>query len=311
MDRNLSVWSYINYFQSSSQTQKYLRSCYQKAELSDADTKSYDNCYPFMYYLEQGEVYYEQAAISPLSIKPILLFYGFVHLMKACLLTKDPLYPETTTVLAHGLTTRKRKKQNYLFLQDEVKIQKNGLFSYFFEQLFHVKHFPGEKFKMEELLLEIPEIQDTYEYLFNKKAFIPFRSENTLPLDEEVLKHFHMSQSLFKNYLSERLGNRGNWIQDNTLQINNQIDTPPIRLNQKEDLFYLPISRSIANDIPEILIHYALLYNLSMIARYETEWWVELLKNHANEDYPLIRELLLISEQKTPRLILDLLEIKK
>ena len=64
-----------------------------------------------------------------LLIQPILLFYGFVHLIKACLLQQDPCYPENTSVFAHGVTTRKRKKQQYEFLKDEVKFQKNGLFS--------------------------------------------------------------------------------------------------------------------------------------------------------------------------------------
>ena len=57
--------------------------------------------------------------------KPMLLFYGMGQLFKACLLTIDPNYPESTSVLAHGVTTRKRKKQGYQFLEDEVKIQKN------------------------------------------------------------------------------------------------------------------------------------------------------------------------------------------
>ena len=29
--------------------------------------------------------------------------------------------------------------------------------------------------------------------------------------------------------------------------------------------------------LPELLIHYLLLYNLSMISRYETDWWYDLL----------------------------------
>ncbi len=57
----------------------------------------------------------------------MLLFYGMSQLFKACLLTIDPNYPESTTVLAHGVTTRKRKKQGYQFLEDEVKVQKKWI----------------------------------------------------------------------------------------------------------------------------------------------------------------------------------------
>ncbi len=82
----------------------------------------------------------------------MLLFYGISQLFKACLLTIDPNYPESTTVLAHGVTTRKRKKQGYQFLEDEVKVQKNGLFTHVAEQLFHMKHLESEKFNMLDLM---------------------------------------------------------------------------------------------------------------------------------------------------------------
>ena len=40
--------------------------------------------------------------------------------------------------------------------------------------------------------------------------------------------------------------------------------------------------------LPELISHYLILYNLSMIARYETEWWSELLKTTPNDDYPIL-----------------------
>ena len=44
--------------------------------------------------------------------------------------------------------------------------------------------------------------------------------------------------------------------------------------------------------LPELISHYLVLYNLSMIARYETEWWSELLKTTPNDDYPTIIQFL-------------------
>ncbi len=40
--------------------------------------------------------------------------------------------------------------------------------------------------------------------------------------------------------------------------------------------------------IHEIVAHYLLLYNLSMICRYETEWWYDLLHSYSNDAYPFI-----------------------
>ena len=52
--------------------------------------------------------------------------------------------------------------------------------------------------------------------------------------------------------------------------------------------------------LPELLVHYLLLYNLSMISRYETDWWYDLLGSYGSEDYPFIYQFLNISAQKIP-----------
>ena len=52
-----------------------------------------------------------------------------------------------------------------------------------------------------------------------------------------------------------------------------------------------------------MLAHYLLLYNLSMISRYETEWWYELLHTYSSKDYPFILRFLEVTAQKIPYLI--------
>ncbi|MBN8194606.1 YaaC family protein [Bacillus sp. NTK074B] len=303
-------WDFIHYFQSAEYSQKFLKKCYEKIGSSKAEMKSYDNCYPFMYYLEQGELYYKQAVISPLSLKPILLFYGYIHFIKAIVLTEDPAYPETTTVLAHGITSRKRKKQQYRFLQDEVKVQKNGLFSHFSDLVFHVKHIVGEKYKMEDLLVQIPELDEAFFILLKKKTMFWFNNQHELNVDESVLSHFHMSEDLFKQYLNEKVTGNLSWGTPNTLQAASPEECLPFRWHLNRNRMALPGIRNDATTIPEVLIHYAILYNLSMIARYETEWWVELLKNRTNEDYPMITTFINVTTRKSPFLLLKILKDK-
>ena len=72
----------------------------------------------------------------------------------------------------------------------------------------------------------------------------------------------------------------------------------------------MPAIRNEASSLPEVLIHYAILYNLSMIARYETEWWMELLKNRTTEDYPFILAFITLTTEKGPSLLGELLENK-
>ena len=215
-----------------------------------------------MYYLEQGELYYKQAMMSPFSLKPILLFYGYIHFIKAIVLTEDPEYPETTTVLAHGITSRKRKKQQYRFLQDEVKVQKNGLFSHFSDLVFHVKHIIGEKYKMEDLLVQIPELEEAFLVLLKKKTMFWFTNQQELTIDESLLSHFHMSESLFKQYMNEKLTGNSIWISNDTLQASSSEEQLPVRWHLNKNLLALPGIRNEASSIPEVLIHYAILYNL-------------------------------------------------
>ena len=303
-------WDFIHYFQSAEYSQKFLKKCYEEMGSHQAEMKSYDNCYPFMYYLEQGELYYRQAMMSPLSLKPILLFYGYIHFIKAIVLTEDPLYPETTTVLAHGITSRKRKKQQYKFLQDEIKVQKNGLFSHFSNLVFHVKHIVGEKYKMEDLLVQIPELEEAFHVLLKKKTMFWFNHQHELTIDESLLSHFHMSEGLFKQYLNEKRTGEMTWVSNNTLKAPIVEEHLPFRWHLMKNRLALPGIRNDATTIPEVLIHYAILYNLSMIARYETEWWVELLKNRTNEDYPIITTFINVTSEKSPYLLLKLLKDK-
>lgn len=80
----------------------------------------------------------------------------------------------------------------------------------------------------------------------------------------------------------------------------------PIRYNLEERQFMLSLNKdSSAFSLPELLIHYLISYNLSIIARYETEWWAELLKTMPNDDYPCIVQFLKISQAKVPFLIFE------
>ncbi|MBD8005864.1 YaaC family protein [Bacillus norwichensis] len=299
------IWLKFNSFQSASTVQFYLKKCYLHLSVTEAERKSYDNCYPFMYFLEQAETYYKQASSSPFSIKPVLLFYGFVHLIKAGLLTVDPYYPSSTSVLAHGVSTRKKKKRNYQFFQDEVKIQRNGLCTHFAEKMFQMNHLEGEKFKMGDLLALIPELDDLFQFIHRKRNIILFDKINDhwhIPI--ELTHTFHMGEKRLKNFLEEKNGGMIHWETDELIIDGKQSElNPPFRYHLFKNLYGINASLEQLSTIPDIMVHYLLLYNLSMIARYETEWWFDLIKTAADDTYPFIHTFLEISEIKCPRMI--------
>ncbi len=57
-----------------------------------------------------------------------------------------------------------------------------------------------------------------------------------------------------------------------------------------------------------MIIHYLVLYNIGMIARYETEWWYELLTQHVSDDYVMIRRFLEVTERKFPYYVSNFLK---
>ncbi|MBM7694777.1 hypothetical protein JOC77_004254 [Peribacillus deserti] len=308
---NQSPWhDFIVYF-SASYSQSFLRKCYEAKEFSNSESKCYDNCYPFIYYIEHAQNYYEQAKIAPLTIKPNLLFYGYGQLIKACLLTVDCSYPESTSVLAHGVSARKRKKQQYEFIFDEIKIQKNGLLTHFAEKMFHMKHLEGEKLVMKELLQGVPELNTLFLSYYNENNYFPLeKAMDTYYLTPEILDHYHMPFERFKEFLTQKAGmsitmaespeklalgfqENISFSNQGVFRMNNEASQLQISVNKESKCFMLP----------EILIHYLLLYNLSMIARYETEWWLDLLKTTPNSDFAFIKSFLHITESKGPQLI--------
>ena len=130
-------------------------------------------------------------------------FYGLCPTIKSLFIDLDPNYPESTSLLAHGVTTRKRKKQQYEFLKDEVKVQKNGLLPCAAEKLFQIKQLEGEKFTMETLIREIPEMQTSS--LFTKKNFemlIPNGKGYLLP--KSILDDYKMTSSRFLSFIQTK-----------------------------------------------------------------------------------------------------------
>ena len=310
-------WNSFSVYFSADYSRNYLKKQYQRLHLENVDQKSFENCYPFIYYLEHGKIYYQQAAVSPIHIQPILLFYGLVHLIKACILTTDPNYPETTSVLAHGLSTRKRKKQQYSFFEDEVKFQKHGLFPLMADKLFHMKQLEGDKAKMGDILKYIPELSPLFSQLKGVQPFLTVHSEReTFSLSKTVLDTFHMTENRFTEYYKGKslapitFGDlSGKEIQFN-LDLTNCIEPVPLKYNLAESHYSFPLSRGDLFQLPELLLHYLLLYNLGMIARYEIDWWSELIKMMPTEDYPFIHSFLDSTLKKGPFLIYQYLASK-
>ncbi|ALC88495.1 hypothetical protein AM500_00810 [Bacillus sp. FJAT-18017] len=310
MWRSYRGWDSFSFFLSADYAQSYLQERYEKLGCNSPDHRSFENSYSFIYYLEHGSIYYSQASQAPIVLQPILLFYGLVHLVKACILTVDPAYPETTAVLAHGVSTRKRKKQQYQFFEDEVKFQKNGLFPHLSDKLFHMKQIEGDKMSMEELLRLIPEMDSLFWPLEGQANFFSFHEQDGYYfVPEKTLDIYHMAEGRFNEFFTAQAGIQLGAMKEGFARL--ESPPSPYSLNQPTLLkyhfldkrFVMPYKKGQHSLIPELMAHYLLLYNLSMIARYETEWWGEAVKMMPNRDFPFIKSFLEITRKKSPFLI--------
>ncbi|WP_243388566.1 YaaC family protein [Bacillus kexueae] len=303
-----TIWSKYISFHSTQTVQKILLNQYEKINISNPEQKAFENCYPFMYYLMHAKNYFYTAEKSPISVQPTLLFYGLCQLIKASILTVDPSYPAHSNLLAHGVSTRKRKKQNYLFLNDEVKIQKHGLYGHMAHHLFQLSFIEGEKYSMKQLLKRIPEVQGLFRQSFQESTFLPVHQQNQeLHINKSYAETYFISSNRLKQLMVEKL--ELSFITEDKVNLTfKALEKSEIywhsklSYNLEESSICIPSHKDQLMVFPEVLVHYLILYNLSMISRYETEWWYDLLYSHSSVDYVFILRFLETSLQKVPYL---------
>jgi hypothetical protein len=307
-----NYWEPFLPYQSAPYSQNYLRGIYETREIQEAVSKSYQNGYPFIYYLIHGKRFFDQAKRAPYEIKPLLLFYGTVQFCKACLLTVDQDYPENSTVLAHGVSTRKIKKQNFQFLHDSILIQKKGLFPHMASTLFGLGPLEGKKLRMEDLFHYLPDLNNLYTKIKGRLLCRPVEKgeKGTFLVERKLLIDLQMSEDrffrLFKGIFVHEEESPSKYFF--VLKAVQDIEKKQPFLTDLKGNLYLPTTKEDYPILPELLVHYLILYNLSMISRYETEWWNDLFLQRSSQDISFIQAFINLTEQKIPYLISHYLE---
>jgi len=301
--------AFYTYLQSQKTAQQFLCQSYQKMEGVNPERKSYENCNSFIYFLKHGIHFYTAGKKADPMLKPLLLFYGMSHLLKASLVANRPNYPESTKVLAHGVSSRKRKKKQYVFMNDEVKVQHFGLFPYFSEHLYGIKRPLFDKITMEFLLGLIPEMTPLFTFNGqNKLHRIGTIGDQTLEFPYPLLDQYHLTEQAFLSRITPHLPRIVSTKSDQiniTVQLSKPLTNPtgPFFTHLVNQSIYFPSTREFYLPISEVMVHYLLLYNLSMLSRYETEWWGDLLMTMPEIDYPFIVHFLKETANKIPTLL--------
>ncbi|MCL6442918.1 MAG: YaaC family protein [Alicyclobacillus sp.] len=78
-----------------------------------------------------GYTYFKSAKTADLAVVPLLLYYALLNWLRGLLHIVDLKYPESTSVLQHGLSVRRSKRTIYRWAHDFVQVHREGVFPSF------------------------------------------------------------------------------------------------------------------------------------------------------------------------------------
>jgi len=324
----LGPWDFFRLLETEPQARRFLTEQYHQQGLPQADKLAYQNCTRLVYTWKQARSYYEAALCADLSIRPLLLFYGCVQMLKGYILARDPSYPASSKMLQHGVTTRKVKRTPYVWIEDEVRPQKEGLFAH----LTRLLPLPvmQNRYTVKEMLAAIPELAESFEKLIQPAVWQPV----TLTLGGTVLV-FPPAERGTLLYSADTLAgflqrHAPAGLKFAAVPDSEQPAAAATQIRIESTDPQIPATRLLAahtyfartrdgrylfwNDetgqppMPLWAAHYLLMYVLGMLCRYESEWWGELVWSHTIAEVYLVECFLALHQESFPGIIARLLQ---
>ena len=162
---------------------------------------------------------------------------------------------------------------------------------------------------MRHLLRQIPELHSLFFFIENNKKSYPLNViiKNQYSVTSRILDDYNLGLNSFLSYLHVRTNVESVTEVEKELIITlkkplNPIQSSPFLFDLNNNYYISPYKDETLG-LPEVVVHYLLLYNLSMICRYETEWWGELFHYNSEKDYPFIETFLTTTKDKVPYLL--------
>ncbi|MBX5437805.1 MAG: hypothetical protein IRZ33_11420 [Alicyclobacillaceae bacterium] len=108
--------------------------------------------------LRQAIAFQAAASRADFAVRPLLQYYELVHGMKALLYLCDLQYPKSASVLQHGLSVRRTKRDVYHWPLESVYVQKDGILQAF-AATFAPRLALPQRFVVAHLLHQLPSTQ--------------------------------------------------------------------------------------------------------------------------------------------------------
>ncbi len=316
-----SNWETYRYLETEPTARKYLASKYAQFGIEHPERHAFHQSNRFLYTLKQARAYYHAANYSDLLIKPLLLFYGCINLLKALLISFDPSYPQNSKMLQHGATTRKIKRNPYVLLEDEVRPQKEGLFNVLSKKFRHP--FVNDHYTVYQLFSYLPGLSSdfckTVERQFWREVELTVDRDDLIltfpdvadgmllyspPTFLDVLNRFspdNLKFQLASNHLVHHEKAHLKAIRF-PRKLQQELSKHPLFSHRPNGIYFWNYS-SEEHPLPDWATHYLLLYLLGMLCRYETAWWGELVLSHSYAEIYLVEQFLLLHELEFPHYV--------
>lgn len=341
-----NAWKSFGYLETEPTSRKFLACCYEQLGLEHPDRLAFQQSTRFLYLWKQARHFYKTAMTAELSVKPLLLFYGCTHLLKGMLLTCDPAYPQNSRVLQHGVTTRKWKRSAYSLTEDEIRPQKEGFFAHLAHRF--GLSLLQERYAVHDLLASIPDVCESYAAISERKPLwlrlgwekevpspcpvdsadlvtgastdngtggwisitFPAKQEGPLAYSLDTFSHYIRRLAPSTSAMEPVQWRRAEGIAKELLLPQSSLaalDQHPLFRVRGSNLFFWNGS-SDSLPLPEWASHFLLLYLLSMLCRYETEWWGELTLSYGYAERFLVERFLEHHIETFPTIIMKQIE---
>jgi len=291
------IWSRLGYFENEHNAREFLK----KKNKNLTEDELVDTAKRLAFTTRTAREYYESAAQVSLLTQPLLLFYGMTALSKVLFITT---HLKKSPSRGHGLETPNQKDFEEDFSKLSTRIQRDGTFPQFHccyskEKLYNIR------FTLKELLSIVCEIKVEYETVYQEKS-------QAIKIQKD--KHgFHLVDTELEKYgdLVKELPNYFSQIKivqkvGVGLHFWNPVNLPKTRALSGEEYLILPLKKHENNlSLPEMSVHFLIMYLLGMVSRYYPKEWGEIIEGKTSGEIYIIQKFLETTTRKFPNLILN------
>jgi hypothetical protein len=297
------IWSRLSYFESLHNAQQFLKG---KFSLPDKDLG--DVAKSLAYTMRTAREYYEAAGRVTTLTQPLLIFYGMTALSKAVFMTK---HGKKSPSKGHGL--RKVEGWKGTLAELSAEVTKDGTFPQF-HGCYSGKDLDKLTFSVKDFLSLVPEVKVEFETVYHEKSKalkIQRRHNQVHVVDSELDQYGDLSELIFAIpgmhdvYIPEPVQLENKLVLFYSY-VNLGAKDPSIRAISGDEYLVLPLSRSSERVcIPEMSVHFMLMYLLGMLSRYQPTEWGEIIGGEKTGEIYIIQKFLDTTVRKFPNLTLN------